>query len=111
MNKFPAELNVENKDKFRSFNYKRLEKKFRNDIYEFLLNRKDIKDKDGKYIGKDETEYFTLEFDKKYDKEETHKIFWKIKEELESLGWKTKLSYGDTGLFIYSTENPPKNCW
>lgn len=99
MNKFPIELKAENKDNFKSLNYKRLEKKFRNDIYEFLLDRKD------------ETEYFALEFDKKYDKEETHKIFWKVKEELEILGWKTKLSYGDTGWFIYSTELAPKNCW
>lgn len=31
--------------------------------------------------------------------------------ELNNKGWKTKLSFGDTGLFIYSTENPPPNCW
>jgi hypothetical protein len=31
--------------------------------------------------------------------------------ELGNLGWKCKLSFGDTGLFIYSSENPPTSCW
>lgn len=30
--------------------------------------------------------------------------------ELQQLGWNCKLSYGGTGLFIYSTPNPPPNC-
>ena len=34
-----------------------------------------------------------------------------IIKELEELGWKCKLSYGQTALFIYSTENPPPSCW
>jgi len=33
------------------------------------------------------------------------------KEELEELGWKCKKSFGQTALFIYSTENPPPSCW
>ena len=35
----------------------------------------------------------------------------KIIEELQELGWKCKTSFGGTGLFIYSTENPPPNCY
>jgi hypothetical protein len=31
--------------------------------------------------------------------------------ELTQLGWKCKLSYGDTALFIYTSENPPAGCW
>ena len=31
--------------------------------------------------------------------------------ELLNLGWNCKLGYGDTGLFIYSTINPPSNWW
>jgi hypothetical protein len=34
-----------------------------------------------------------------------------IMEELTQLGWKCKLSYGDTALFIYTSENPPAGCW
>lgn len=30
--------------------------------------------------------------------------------ELQALGWKTRLSYGDTGLFIFKDE-VPNNCW
>lgn len=33
-----------------------------------------------------------------------------IQEELHTNGWKTKLSFGDTGLFIF-IENQPTNCW
>jgi|APSaa5957512535_1039671.scaffolds.fasta_scaffold437281_2 hypothetical protein len=31
--------------------------------------------------------------------------------ELIALGWKCKFSFGDTGLFIYSTDKPPPSCW
>lgn len=30
-----------------------------------------------------------------------------LQKELESIGWKTKLAYGNTGMFIYSTNDPP----
>lgn len=33
----------------------------------------------------------------------------KIREEIHSTGWKTELSYGDTGLFIFSNIKP-KSC-
>lgn len=31
--------------------------------------------------------------------------------ELHTLGWETKLTYGDTALFVYSKANPPKFIW
>ena len=34
-----------------------------------------------------------------------------VKSELVKLGWKCKTSFGGTGLFIYSTEEPPPSCW
>lgn len=34
-----------------------------------------------------------------------------IIKEIEYIGWKTKLTYGNTAMFIYSTENPPANCY
>ncbi len=33
-----------------------------------------------------------------------------VQTELEALGWKTTLSYGDTALFVY-TGGMPINCW
>ena len=34
-----------------------------------------------------------------------------IKKELHELGWKTCLGFGDTVMFIYSTEEKPSSCW
>jgi hypothetical protein len=31
--------------------------------------------------------------------------------ELVNIGWNCKLSFGNTGLFIYSTDKPPPSCW
>jgi hypothetical protein len=103
MNSFPDHINVKNKDQFLLINYKRVESLFRQEIYETLLQRKD------------ENEYIDLTtFSRKYCKNSTcmiDKISTKVRNELEYIGWKTKLSFGDTGLFIYSTENPPTSCW
>jgi hypothetical protein len=34
-----------------------------------------------------------------------------VMDELSKKGWKCTLSYGDTALFIYSSDNPPTGCW
>ena len=100
MDKFPDYLNVSQKDNFKKIKYKRLEDIFREDIFIHLINRKD------------ENEYIDLDkYYSNFDKNEIAKIFYKIRDEIHGLGWKTKLSFGDTGLFIYSTENPPTSCW
>lgn len=31
--------------------------------------------------------------------------------ELHLLGWKTKLTYGDTALFVFASNKQPKFCW
>lgn len=75
---------------------------FRKEIYDTLITRKD------------ETEYIDLDmFSRKYcnNMKLMNSILDDIIVEIHKLGWKTKLSFGDTGLFIYSTENPPVNCW
>lgn len=99
MDKFPDYLNILKKDNFKIIKYKRLENIFREDVLIHLINRKDEND----YIDLDKYSHF--------DKNELAIIFYKVRNEIQELGWKTKLSFGDTGLFIYSTEKPPSSCW
>ena len=100
MKEFPHTLDVNNKDNFPKIYYKRILYYFRRDIYEHI-------------IREDENNYFDLEkFQKQYKLtvENRDKMAKIIIEELETLGWKCKLSFGDTGLFCYSDEKP-KSCW
>ena len=66
------------------------------DLYLFLLSRES------------EEEYFDLS--KYIEKVGDVEVFQCVINSLEIVGWKTCLSFGDTGLFIYKTEKP-KNCW
>lgn len=73
----------------------------RKDVYELILKG-------------NEDDFFSLtDFSQHYAQQaDTTREMWdQIAKELESLGWKTKLSYGDTGAFIYSTDEPPPSCW
>ena len=76
---------------------------FRQQIYEHIINRKD------------ENDYFAIDvFESKFLKnypDTIQQMTNTIIKELESMEWKCKLSFGDTGLFIYSTEKPPRSCW
>ena len=100
---FPDHIHVQNISSFPSINRGRIICLFREHIYETLLNRKD------------ENEYIDLDiFSRKYCNNKTAimmSIVDMVTTELQKLGWKTKLSFGDSGLFIYSTENPPVSCW
>ena len=64
-------------------------------------------------ISHTEEEYFAVdEFNKRVgDLEMAQKMLKELIPELEELGWHCKLCFGETGLFIYSTDQPPKNCW
>ena len=103
MNSFPDVINVQNISNFPDLNYQRTVGLFRQEIYETILLRKD------------ENEYIDLDvFRRKYCNNKQSvmtEIVNKIILELQDLGWKTKLSFGDGGLFIFSTENPPRSCW
>lgn len=66
------------------------------DLYLFLLSRES------------EEDYFDIS--KYIEKVGNPDIFQVVIDSLESAGWKTSLSFGNTGLFIYKTEKP-KNCW
>lgn len=108
MNTFPKEINIkDNKDiefskKFEKMNYDRIIKELRNDIYTLIISRID------------ENDYFDIDTfgrSHNYKNKNLEKMISDIRNELENLGWKTKLSFGDTGLFIYSTEKEPSSCW
>lgn len=64
---------------------------------------------------KDENSY--LDLDKYYAQFKSNngivsKVVTEIQEYLQNvLQWKTALGFGNTGLFIYSTEELPKSCW
>lgn len=101
MKVFPNNLHVKNKDLFENIFYVRLTCYLRRDIYEHILKEP-------------ENNYFSLDkFNEKYvnDMNITRKLVKEIIKELEKLKWKCELAYGDTGLFIYSSENPPTNYW
>ena len=101
MKSFPENINAKNKDKFPALLYERAKCYLRRNLYEHILKE-------------EEKSYFCLDkFSKEWinDIEKTKDLVKEIIPELEKLGWKCKLSYNDTGLFIYSTQEPPTNCW
>ena len=62
----------------------------------------------------DETNYFMIDnFRSRYNlkKSEMKTMLDIVISELTKLGWKYQTSFGGTGLFIYSTDNPPRNCY
>ena len=102
MNSFPSYIDSSNVNNFNTLNIFRIKSCIREDIHDLLLNRKN------------ESEYLDLDMlCKKYDRKMNiiQQIISELVSELKDLSWNTKLSYGDTGLFIYSTETPPANCW
>ena len=98
---FPNEISPQNNINFKNLNKERLLSLLRKDIYDLLISRKD------------ENEYYGLDiFEITYScKEYTNELVSQIIIELKYLGWKTQLSFGDTGLFIYSTDELPRSCW
>jgi hypothetical protein len=100
MQTFPTTLDVNNKNNFPEIHYNILLCLLRKKIYHHI-------------IKEDENTYFDLDtFNTRYVKDTKiiSEIIHVIISELNELGWKTKLSFGGTGLFIYS-ENLPKSCW
>jgi hypothetical protein len=95
MKEFPIIVNVKNKNSFSDYAYERTICYLRRDIYDHILNHT-------------ENEFFDLDkFNRQYD---TNMINLIIKE-LSEHGWKCKVSFGGTALFIYSTDKPPISCW
>ena len=99
MRKISTDLNSNNKTNFVELRNLDIYNKICEDISSFLIYRKD----ENEYVDLDK--YYT-----KYGKL-CFSIVEKLITQLNELNWKTKLSFGDSGLFIYSTEDPPKSCW
>lgn len=101
MKEFPTDLNPKNKHNFSKYRYRRNLAYMRREIYELMI------------FG-DENNYFDLDkFSRQYKitTEDIKSMCNIIFKELEELGWKTKTSFADSGLFIYSTDEPPKSCY
>ncbi len=108
MNNFPSEIDIRNKTlnqenylrNFEDHNCARITNLLRKEIYEHLISRDS------------ENDYFDLDiFSKRHSYINYLSIVNTVCEELKELGWNIQLSFGDTGLFIFSTEEKPKSCW
>lgn len=99
MKKFPDSLDVKNKNKFPTISYNRWKSYLRRELFEHIISHT-------------EEEYFSLDrFNQRVDNMElVQRAIKELIPELEQLGWKCILSFGETGLFIYSEEKPA-NCW
>ncbi len=97
MNNFPSNIDSKNKQKFKIYFFEKMMSMIRNDIYMHILKG-------------DENDFFDLDiWCKKYinnNWEMMDNIIENIVKELNGLNWKCKLSYGGTGLFIYSGDIP-----
>ena len=103
MNCFPEKTNVKYKDEYSSIYFDMKLNDFRRDIFNFLITRDDEND----YYDVDDWCRDNI----KKNTEMMSSFVDTITSELTDLGWKCKTSFNDTGLFIYSTVDPPRSCW
>jgi len=90
-------LDVKNKDGFKNLLREEHMMIMEREIRYFMLKGK-------------ESDFYDLDkFNRQYIKnmEETHSMVKTVQEKLKNLGWNTYLGFGDTGLYIYSTEEKP----
>jgi hypothetical protein len=108
---FPETLHVEflkNKENLETIKENIITEKLRNEIYNFLIFRKD----ENEFFDLDKFNNDTFNSFNFGKNETTFQILNDcIMKELNNLGWKCQLSFADTALFIYSTEEKPKSCW
>lgn len=100
MKEFPKQFNAVNEQSFPDYHYERVKCYLRRSIYEHVISHK-------------KEEYISLDiFSEKYNisTEKINKMVKELFSELQNLGWSCALSYGDTGLFVYSGEKP-SNCY
>jgi hypothetical protein len=105
MDIFPDSFKVAKLEEFKDQAYLKYLSYLRLAIYEHVISH-------------EETDYFSLDrfirtiVNMKEPSMETIKLLLSdLTKELESLGWKCVLAYGNTSLFIYTSSDPPKNCW
>lgn len=91
MKKFPKHLTPDFLSKFSSFNNKRQSYYLRKFIYEWMLT------------PAFETRCFDLQILPKYSQE----ILDDVCKELNTLGWKTKLAFANSALYVYKEDENP----
>ena len=102
MNNFPENLTPDKKHLFKNMLYIKHLEMFREDIFIHMLN---------------ENENDPIDIDQwcrkkiNNDWEKMEKILESVINELKILGWKCKISYGGTCLFIYSSDIQPPMCY
>lgn len=90
-------MKLSNKPHFPAMRRGLLKEKMKKHIFQLMLEER-------------ENDFFDLDrFNRDYvqDTSLTLHIVAEIREELHALGWKTHLGFGDTGLYVYSTEELP----
>ena len=100
MNSFPPTLHSKYNNIFYSMYEKKCLGTLRKNIYNHMI----------KSTEKDYFDIDVFNISTGISKEITTKLLIIVLPELEMLGWKCKLAYGDTGLFIYKDELP-STCW
>ena len=101
MDQFPDSIKPSNKDSFIKEKKNYYTRLLRQKLTEFVLNG-------------DENDFFDINsFNKEYIRDEImcESIFAIVIDELTAMGWKYKISFGGTGPFLYSSENPPLGAW
>lgn len=97
MNKFPEFISEKNRTQFAGILEEKILQKLREDIVDTVLHD-------------DSSNFYDISLFKYSKHRNIIKLVKQVMKELDELGWKTKLSYGDTALFIY-TGSVPVNCW
>jgi|SRR5690606_8463501 len=97
MNQFPECISESNRKQFPQLLEEKIIQKLREEIIDTVLQD-------------DCTNFYDISAFKYSSYKNIKDLIKIIMKELEELGWKTKLSYGDTALFIY-TGAMPVNCW
>lgn len=98
----PDTISVTNQETFRTQFIQQKTARFRKEVVSFLLSRK----RENDFIDLDQ-------FNRKYvsDMKVTSQIVENVSNELKALGWYPVLGFGDTGLYILSTEEKPDNIY
>lgn len=101
MQRFPRELTPESKDDFPRMRRELMTQLLRARVTDLICRC-------------DENDFFDLSMfarENALNDNEMTSIRDTVRGELEDLGWKVKTSFGGTGLFIYSSQDPPPSCY
>lgn len=100
MDSFPDNIHVDNKDCFDDYRFEHHLSELRKVVYDYILAR-------------NEEEYVDLnKFSKNVSGNcDTKNLASCVIEELQDLGWNCKLDFGDTVLYVYSTDKHPSDMY